>query len=308
MNPISFFRRVFRDFSEDRCTTLAAALAYYTFFALPPLLYLLLMVLTFGLSVAYKGETADQKAKNFLEQQASQMLGNQAAAEEISTIIDKNRKSGGTWWKSLISIGGIIVGATGLVAAVQTSLNQVWEVMPDPDRSGLWAVLKKRLLSFAMILGMGFLLIVSLIVSTILTALGERVSEVIGMSDNVAHLVNYGVQAVVAMTLFAAVFKFVPDARIAWRDVIFGAAVTTVLYLIGRYALQYYFAVSDPGAQLGSAAASLAIILVWIYYMAIIFLFGAEVTQVHATRHGLGIQPEDRSVRVVTHLERPTRR
>ena len=303
---MDFLKQTFSEFSKDRCSTLAASLAYYTIFALPPLLYLLLMIITFGLSLAYDSDAAEEKAQKILERQAAEMIGNQSATEEVSAILENNKQAGGKWWKALISLAGILFGATGVVAALQDSLNRVWSVKPDPETAGIKVFLSKRLLSFAMILGLGFLLLASLVVSTILSGIGDRLGTMIGMDETIAHVVNYAVQALVSLVIFAAIFKFMPDANVKWRDVLVGAAITTVLFLAGRFGLQAYLSASDPGAQLGSAAASLAVILVWVYYTAMIFLYGAEVTQVYAARYGAGIQPEDNAVRVVEKIERPT--
>ncbi|QDV69239.1 hypothetical protein Poly24_29540 [Rosistilla carotiformis] len=305
-NRMDFLKQTFSEFSKDRCTTLAAALAYYTTFALPPLLYLLLSVLTYGLSVAYESDRAHAKAEAVLEEQAADMLGNPAAADGITTILQQNRESSGTWWKTAISFLGIIVGATGVVGALHDALNRVWEVKPDPNASTLWTILSKRLLSFAMILGLGFLLLVSLVVSSVLSSAGQQLGEWIGISGIVARTINYGVQAAVVFTIFAAIFRFMPDADVRWRDVMVGAAITTALFLVGRYGMQIYFGFSEPGAQLGSAAASLAVILVWVYYSAMIVLLGAEATQVYAARFGHGIQPEKHAVQVVEQV-RPSR-
>jgi len=302
---MDFIKQTFNEFSKDRCSTLAAALAYYTIFALPPLLYLLLTLITLGLSAAYDSEQAEEKARGILERQAAQMLGNEAATEEISAILENNQQAGGKWWKTLLSFAGIIAGATGVVAALQDSLNRVWSVQLDPESSGIMNVILKRVLSFGMILGLGFLLLVSLVVSTVLNGVGERLGLYIGMDDSIGHLINYGVQTLVIFTIFAAIFRFMPDVRVGWRDVAVGAAVTTVLFLLGRFGLEFYLSKSDPGAQLGSAAASLAVILVWVYYSAMILLFGAEVTQVYATRIGGGIVPQKNAVRVVESIERP---
>jgi len=295
---MDFLKQTIAEFSKDRCTTLAASLAYYTAFALPPLLYLLLTVLTFGLSVAYKSENAKERATAVLEDQATEMLGNESAAEGISTILENNGESGGQWWKTVLSLAGIIVGATGVVGALQGSLNEVWHVRPDPDTSGIMTILWKRVISFAMILGLGFLLLVSLVVSSVLSGAGERVSEVIGISGGTADVINYLVQALVVFVVFAAIFKFMPDAKVEWNEVAVGAAVTTVLFLLGRVAMQLYFSFSAPGAQLGAAAASLAVILAWVYYTAMIVLLGAEVTQVYAMRHGDGIRPDKNALQV----------
>jgi len=301
---MNFLKQTFSEFSKDQCTTLAAALAYYTAFALPPLLYLLLTVLTFGLSVAYESKNAKERATAVLEDQAAEMLGNETAAKGISTILENNEKSGGQWWKTLVSLAGIIVGATGLVGALQASLNQVWHVRPDPETSGIMTILWKRVISFAMILGLGFLLLVSLVVSSVLSGAGERVSEVIGISGGTADVINYLVQAVVVFIVFAAIFKFMPDAHVEWNEVAVGAVVTTVLFLLGRIAMQLYFSFSAPGAQLGAAAASLAVILVWVYYTSMIVLLGAEVTQVYSMRYGGGIRPVKNAVEVEERIKR----
>ncbi len=304
---MGFLKQVFSEFSKDRCSTLAAALAYYTAFALPPLLYLMMTVLTFSLSVMYDSEQATEKAQGILQTQASQMIGNPAAVEQIETIMENHEQTSGKWWKTLLSFAGILVGATGVVSALQAALNQVWEVKPDPENSGIKDMIAKRFLSFGMILGLGFLLLVSLVVSSVLTALGDQVGGWIGMSETVAHLANFAVQALVVFVIFASIFKFMPDAITKWTDVAIGAAVTTILFLVGRYAMQLYFSMSEPGAQLGAAAASLAVLLVWVYYTAMIVLLGAEATQVYAVRYGDGIRPEPKAVRVVEEIKRDTK-
>ena len=299
---MDFLKKTFADFSKDRCTTLAAALAYYTAFALPPLLYLLLTILTFGLSVMYDSEAAEQKAQAILQSQASEMIGNPAATEEIGTILENNENASGKWWKTLLSFAGIIVGATGVVAALQASLNQVWEVKPDPQQAGWKDMISKRVLSLGMIIGLGFLLLVSLVISSVL----QGFSEMIGVSGTMGEVVNFVVQALVVFVMFAAIFKYMPDAIVRWKDVFVGAAITTALFLVGRFAMQIYFNYSEPGAQLGSAAASIAVLLVWVYYTAIIVLLGAEATQVYAVTYGSGIRPEADAVRVVEKLQRPS--
>ncbi|QDV43856.1 hypothetical protein Enr13x_37160 [Stieleria neptunia] len=298
---MDLLKKTFADFSKDRCTTLAAALAYYTAFALPPLLYLLLTILTFGLSVMYDSEAAEQKAQSILQSQASEMIGNPTATEEIGTILENNDNASGKWWKTLLSFAGIVVGATGVVAALQASLNQVWEVKPDPEQAGWKDMISKRVLSLGMIIGLGFLLLVSLVISSVL----QGFSEMIGVSGTMGEVVNFVVQALVVFVMFAAIFKYMPDAIVRWKDVFVGAAITTVLFLVGRFAMQIYFNFSEPGAQLGSAAASIAVLLVWVYYTAIIVLLGAEATQVYAVTYGSGIRPESDAVRVVEKLQRP---
>lgn len=301
---MKFINEVFAEFVKDRCTTLAAALAFYTAFALPPLLYLLLTVMAFALSLLYQNPNAEQQAQTTLENQAAQMLGNQSAADGIRTILETNRQSNNTWWKTLISFSGVIVAATGVVGAMQDSLNQVWQVRPDPKTTNAFTMLSDRMMSLAMILGLGFLLIVSLAISSALSTAGQQIGEFIGINHGFASAANYIVQTGVVFVIFSAIFKFMPDAKIRWRDVLIGAAITTVLFIVGRLSMQIYFAYSQPGAELGSAAASLAIILAWVYYTAMIVLLGAEATQVYAVRFGSGIQPERNAVRIVKSLER----
>ncbi len=301
---MQFFKQTFAEFSNNNCTTLAAALAYYTAFALPPLLYLLLTILTLGMSVMYDSDAAEEKARNVLTGKAAEMLGNEAATEQIATIMENDRKSSGKWWKTLLSFAGILIGATGVVAALQASLNQVWEVQADPERAGWKNLLGKRLLSLGMILGLGFLMLVSLIVTSVLAALGDKVGSMIGLSEAFASGINMLVQALVIVVIFASIFKFMPDATVDWRDAMVGALITTALFLVGRYGLHMYFSYSSPGAQLGAAAASLAVLLVWVYYTAMIVLLGAEATQVYAVMYGEGIRPEGHAVRVVKEIKR----
>ena len=302
---MDFLKQTFSEFSKNRCTTLAAALAFYTVFALPPMLYLLLTVLTLGMAVAYDTDDASQQAQMVLEERAAEILGNETAAEGITTMLESNRQSGGAWWKSLVSFAGIVVAATGVVVALQDSLNRVWQVMPDPETSSVRTMLVKRVLSFAMIIGLGFLLLLSLIVSSVLSSAGRQLSEHIGMSGGIANTINFAVQVGVVFVVFASLFKFMPDAEVHWRDVFIGAAITTALFAVGRYAMQIYFSYSEPGAQLGSAAASLAVILMWVYYTSIVVLVGAEATQVYASRYGDGIRPQKNAVRVVEKIHRP---
>lgn len=300
-----FLKRTFSEFSSDRCSTLAAALAYYTAFALPPLLFLLLTVLTAGMSTVYDGEQAEAKAQETITDQASQLIGNPAVSDEIAAILENNDRSDGKWWKALISFVGIVVGATGVVAALQAALNQVWEVKPDPETAGVMDVIWKRIFSLGMILGLAFLLLVSLAVSTVLAGVGDQVGSMIGMSGTAATVVNLVVQTAVLFVVFASIFKFMPDAKVNWNDVAVGAVITTVLFLVGRFAMQIFFQFSEPGAQLGSAAASLAVLLAWVYYSATIVLLGAEATQVFASMYGSGIQPEEHAVRVEEKVLRP---
>ena len=302
---LGFLKEAVGDFLEDRCTSLAAGLAYYTIFSLPPLLYLIFVLLVWGLSAWY-GEGGQEQAETYFNNQVSLMLGNPAAQEEVANMVDNvQNSSGGSWWKTLLSLGAILVGATGVVAALQDALNQTWEVESNPDRAGWKDLLLKRFMSLTLILGLGFLLLVSFAVSTVLEAMTGAMGDAMGMGAWLQSVLNYVVTLAVLAVLFAAIFKYMPDAEVSWRDVMIGAGVTAVLFMVGKFGLQVYFNYSNPAGQVGSAAASLVVLLVWVYYSSMILLFGAECTQVWAKRYGRGIVPEKGAVRVVRRRIKP---
>jgi membrane protein len=284
---------------DDRCPTLAASLAYYTIFALPPLLFLLLSFVTAGLSFHYENQEARQRAKQVVHDQATQVLGNSDAAAEIAELLDRRALLGGQWWTSVLSILGILIGATGVVAALQDSLNLIWNVRPDPERTGFLVYVKKRIVSLAMILGLGAILIASLVLSAVVAVIGNRFTQLTGLETNTAGWLNQSITLLMLFVFFSGLFRFMPDARIAWQDVWMGAILTTALFSLGRGGLQYYLRVYDPSQALGSAAASLVVILIWVYYTSMIVLFGAEFTQTWALNHGRDVVPEKGAVRVV---------
>jgi membrane protein len=301
---VEIFKQTFSRFSSHQCATLAAALAYYTLFALPPLLYLLLVIVSFGMGIAYEADVVHVRAGKFVHQQVSELIGNEAAAIEIGNIIEKAQNQSGSWLKWIISFIGVLLGATGVMMALQASLNTVWSVMPDPEKSSLRYFFTKRILSLSMILGLGFLLLVSLVASSVLASLSSSIGSRLGIEGMLAEAVNQVVSFAVIFTMFAALMRYMPDARVAWRDVWVGALVTAVLFTIGRATMQVYLSTSNPAAQLGSAAASLAVILVWVYYSSMIFLFGAEFTRSWAESNGRLVRSEPHAVRVVETIER----
>jgi membrane protein len=302
---ISLIRQTLDRYSDHQCSTLAASLAYYTVFALPPLLYLLLIVVTWGLRFVYSGNDLDVRAQKLLHSQAAQMIGNEVAADEIGRIISSNREQPGTWWRSLISFVGILLGATGIMVALQTSLNRVWSVKPDSRQSNVKYFVLKRLLSLGMIMGLGFLLLVSLLISTVLASVTAAIGDRLGMEGVLAELINQLVSFAFITLMFSALFRVMPDAIVAWRDAWVGGAVTAVLFTVGRMVMQLYLSTSDPAQQLGSAAAALVVILVWVYYSSIIFLWGAEFTRSWAERHGRMVRAEPGAVYVVESVEHP---
>ena len=271
-------RKAVNQFISDDCLTLAAALTFYTLFAMPPLLFLLVTIVSTGLSTTYEQEMADERAEKFLQQQAAQLIGDEAAAKEIGQIIENSRREPGTWWKSLLSLAGVLVGATGLVSALQASLNRVWCVKPGGDGQFALQFLMKRLLSLAMIIAFGFLLFVSFLVATILNTATHYATAQLGLAGSWPSLINHVVSFLTTWVFFTAVFRYMPDAKVLWKDAAIGGFFTVILFTLGRFALFYYLSHMSPGEELGSAAGSLIVILLWVYFSSCILLMGAEFT------------------------------
>ena len=286
-----------KEFLDDDCQTQAAALSYYTIFSLPPLLVLILMLL---------GAVLDpQDIRGHLEAQLGSLMGASATAQ-IRNILEQAQAPGsGSVVTTVLSIAALLLGATGAFGQLQAALNRAWEVAPDPEQGGLKAFLLKRVFSFGMILSVAFLLLVSLVLSAALTAFGGALGSMLpdGVSATLLQVLNQALSLVVITALFAALFKVLPDATVAWHDVWVGGAVTAVLFVAGKFLIGLYLGRSNPGEAFG-AAGSLAVLLVWIYYSSMILLYGAEFTQAWAERRGGGIHPERGAVRVVQERKR----
>ena len=198
----------------------------------------------------------------------------------------------------------LMFGALGAFIQLQAALNRAWEVKPDPSQGGVKRFIMKRLLSLGMILGVAFLLIASLVVSALLGALSTKVA----FPERAFAIMDLGLSFTVLTVLFAAIYRFLPDAEVAWRDVWAGALVTSALFVLGKFAIGFYLGRSAPGDAFGAASA-LAIILVWVYYAGLIVLLGAEFTQAWAERRGVQIRPEARrAVRLRPHRHSCRRR
>ena len=268
------------DWSHDRAPRLGAALAYYTVFSLVPLLIIIIALigLVFG----------QEAAQSAIMAQIAHLVGEQSAAA-IKDMIQRASQPSTGLLATLIAIVTLLVGASGVFGQLQDALNAVWGVEPKEGR-GIWGFIKDRFLSFVAVLGTGFLLLVSLVLSSALAAFGKWFSGLLPLPEAVLETFNFLLSFVVVTGLFALIFKVLPDARIAWRDVWVGAALTSALFTIGKFAIGLYLGKSDVGSAYG-AAGSLVIVLVWVYYSAQILLFGAEFTQVYANRLGERIVP-----------------
>jgi membrane protein len=284
-------------FMGDGCPQQAAALSFYTFFSLPPLLFLLLTVM--GLVL----EPGAAQAR--IENEITGLIG-PSGAEQISAMMETAAESDtGGGIGALIGLVALLFGATAAFAQLQNSLNHVYRVQPDPSRGDIGNFLLKRVLSFAMILSVAFLLLVSLALSALLSAFGDVLRQLLPgeVSDVLMTAFHEGISYVVVTVLFALMYRVLPDARAAWRDVWIGAAATAVLFSLGKFAIGFHLGRSDPGTAYG-AAGSLALVMIWVYYSAMIVLGGAVFTWVWAEERGDGVRPEPGATEVVVEKRR----
>ena len=280
------------EFFEDRCPSMAAAISYYTFFSLPPLLFLLLLLL---------GTFIDpQDVQGAILQQIRDLMG-PAGAEQVKIILAQaDRSTNAFSVAAVVGFGVLIFGATTAFAELQASLNRTWAVEPDPARGTIRNFLVKRVFSLGLVLVLAFLLLVSLALSAALLVFGNTVTRPLPgeLSGPALQAVNQLISFGVITLLFAAMFKVIPDAEIAWRDVWTGALFTGVLFMVGKLLLGLYLGSADPGDVYG-AAGSLAVIMIWVYYSSMIVLLGAEFTRAWAEQFGKGIVPTHGAVQVV---------
>ncbi len=274
-----------QDWWEDNCLRLAASLAYYTALSLAPLVLLLVGVTGMVLG---REQVAGQLAA-----QLESLMGS-AGRELVNSILTTTSPEGGTW-ATVVGLVTLVIGATAVFGELQTTMNLIWEVQPAPTRgawAGLWAWLKARLFSLGLVFALAFLLVVSLVVSAALagaSALFQGPEQTV-----MSRLLEIVVSLAVLTLMFALFFTYVPDAEIRWRDVWLGGFVTAVLFTLGKTAIGYYLGQASVGSAYG-AAGSMVVLLVWVYYSALIVFFGAEFTQAWATRQGT-VAPQPHAV------------
>lgn len=302
-NLPTLFKLSYQDWKDDKASRLSAALAYYTIFSLAPLLLIIIAVVGF-----FFGQT------DVVQTQVMNQVEGLVGAEGRTFVSDLLTSASNPAKGIVATIVGIITllfGALGVFNELHNSLNTIWEVKEE-ETTGFVESVKKvifgRLLSFGMILGIGFLLLVSLVVSAALSAVQETIGNAIPISEILWQILNLIISVGVITVLFALIFKFLPDAEIAWRDVWLGAFVTALLFSIGKFLIGLYLGNSTVGSSFG-AAGSLVLLLLWIYYSAQILLFGAEFTQVYANNFGSKIVPEGEEVAAQTGaVPRPQRK
>lgn len=281
----AFLKEVYDEWREDKATRLAAALSYYTIFAIAPLLIIAIAVagLVFGQEAA-EGEIVGQ---------LEGMVG-QESAEIIQTGMENTRSTSKSTLAAVIGVVTLLFGAGGVFGQLHDALNTIWEVAPKAGR-GILGTIEDRFLSMTMVLGIGFLLLVSLVISAAISSLDNFVTGLLPEVEILLRLVSFIISFGMISLLFAMIFKILPDVEMRWKDVWVGAAVTSLLFNLGKYLIGLYIGNSSTASTYG-AAGSLIVILLWVYYSAQILLLGAEFTQVYAKRYGAGIRPDEDAV------------
>jgi membrane protein len=279
MRPRAFFTLIkdsFLAWKDDYASSLGASIAFYTIFSIAPLLIIVIAVAGF-----VWGEEA---VTGEIIRQLGGLVGTEGASGIQSMIKSADKPTQG-FFATLVSVIILMVGATSVFAELQSALDRIWQVPNEQKSSGLWELVRARLLSFGLVLGLGFLLLVSLVASSLFAALGQWSSGLFPGWELLLQMVNMTFSLGITVVLFAAIYKFMPQATIAWRDVWVGAAVTAILFEIGKAGIGLYLGKSSTISSL-TAAGSLIVVLIWVYYAAQIFLLGAEFTWCYANRYG----------------------
>lgn len=282
-------RQSFTEFDNDNGMKLSASLSYYTIFSLGPVLIIVISLA----GILFGREAVEGK----IYYQINGLVGNQAALQIqdiIRNIQETQLGTGGAVFGVIV----LIIGATGVFTEIQDSINYIWSIRAKPKR-GYVKLLMNRVLSFSLIISFGFILMVSLALHALIDLLYEKLTRY--FEDGMLILfqgVNYVILFVIISLLFAIIFKVLPDATIRWKDAYAGAAFTAFLFLIGKFLIGFYLGKSNVGDAFGTAA-SLVILLVWVYYSSIILFFGAEFTKVYTMNLGGGIKPDETAVFII---------
>ena len=273
-------------FVDNRVLKLSAALAYYTVFSLGPMM----MVIIFFADFFY----GRQAIEGSIYGQLSGLVGKEAAAQVQETIKNSalTNKSNVT---AVIGFITLVIGATSVFAEIQDSINMIWGLKAKPKKGWL-RMLINRLLSFSILVSLGFLLLVSLVINGLLEGLMGRLQQMFpNITVVMIYIINLVITFIVTTVLFGIIFKVLPDARIKWKDVLVGSMATAVLFMLGKFGITFYIGSSNIGSAYG-AAGSLVVLLVWVYYSAVILYFGAEFTKIYAAHYGSPILPNNYAV------------
>jgi membrane protein len=297
LNPnvgkFKIFMKVFRgattNFIDDNGLKLSASLSYYTIFAVAPMI---LMVM--ALAGIFLGTEAVQGK---IYGQINGLVGNSTALE-IQNIIKNIQQTHHTTAGSIVGVVILVLAATGVFTEIQDSINYIWSVKAKP-RKGWVKMIFNRLLSFSLIISFGFILLVSLLINAVIDLLSDRLKLYFaGITVSLLYIVNIFLLFLIIATLFAIIFKVLPDARMKWKDTFIGAFFTALLFIVGKFLIGFYLGNSSVSTTYGPAA-SIVILLLWVYYSSIILFFGAEFTQVYARHYGGGIIPNETAVFII---------
>ncbi len=283
-------KKTFKEWNDDEPFRLSAVVAYYAIFSLPALLIITVNVAGFFLEKeAVQGEISTQ---------ISSMIGKDAA-NSIETMIQNASDPGQTPIAIIIGIATLLFGATGVFYQLQISLNQIWEVEVNKDAAGIKKVAIDRATSLGLVIALGFLLLISLLITTVLSSLSNWINaQLPDFMVPVFFVVEMLVSLAVITVVFALMFKVLPDVKISWRDTWIGALITAILFVVGKFGIGLYFGQSDPVSVYG-VAGSVVLIMLWVFYSCLIVFFGAEFTQVFARNFGSGIKPTSKAHRTV---------
>ena len=283
-----FVQDLINDFLEDDAFNLSAALAYYTVFSFAPML----LVATTIASYFFGQDTVQGR----LDLELAGLLGENAATS-LQQIISNAYQSGDTLWATLIGTATLLFAATGVFNNLKISLNKIWEIKPTPT-NGLIAIAIDRILSFSFVIGLGFLLMITLIVNAVVIGFMDQLADMVpGLGPTMLAVTSWVTTTLINTGIFLLIFRFLPDAKVKWKDLWAGAIFTALLFGLGRWLIGYYIGNSNFSSTYGAAAA-LITLLVWTYYNSLILFLGAEFTQVWAKSRGRLILPSDQAVKV----------
>jgi membrane protein len=288
MKFLKVLYKTIKKFLDDEPLEYASSIAFYTIFSLPAIL----MIAVYVASITFDDEVVRQN----LIAQIQKLMGEQSA-NAVNRVLNNVNNVGDNLWTQIFGIGVLIFSGTTVFVTLQNGLNRIWKIKPKSNKEAL-SFLINRLLSLAMVISIGFLLLVSLVIDTLVAALNNVITELLsGYAYIIIAAVNTGISITIVALIFAMIFKYLPDAKIKWRDVWMGAFVTTILFTLGKFLIGFYLSQSPISTTYG-AAGSLVLLLVWVYYSSIILLFGAEFTYVFSIERGEKVIPKSHAVLV----------
>lgn len=277
------FKSAFKEWYQKDPFRQSAVIAYYAIFSLPALLVLVITSAGFFFGT--------EAVNSHVLAQVKQTMG-QSTSEQISVMLVKASAAKSSVWGSIIGIVVLLIGSTGVFVQLQKTLNIIWEVKEVPQ-NGIWPLLKSRLFSFGLILSIAFLLLVSLVISTVLNSISDWMrAETSELTIVIFHVLNFFISLAVVSTLFGLMFKILPDAKITWKNVFIGSVLTGLLFTLGQMGLAFYFSKAEPGSGYG-AAGSIILILLWVSYSSMILFYGAEFTRAYANMYLGYVPPTD---------------